>query len=734
MRPKTEFLYLTSVPDGRPDQATPLQGFAPSLCDHYWIVSNLIDLPSDLTELANDDHDLVAARRMSGEGPIHWVPVSPASIIKGKLGAREPFVVLFVSPADAAAQYSEWNKSNEAPALIVAEAGGDISYSDFSVERMYAHFLSNCDKVGSAWGQPTLQSIKSILQNPAKAEARDIGYTIGGHNAFSPNLSALMAAGFNNPVDKRFDRVGEGNSPYIEGIVRTTNSVLDERDRIGARELHRLYPIKPDLMLFAPSMFADLHRLAGDTKGQDNDLKVLERGLKILQTQSGYAFQTTGDQLFAAGVQITGEGIIPNPIISARQKELFFNTALADIVGASEISAVIRLPNEVNRTAGQVKQFSLQRRSRESRDRKRVKAFKDVQARLRQAVPKEFFDLIRRSKSGIRIVSDAPLEWLDIDGLPLCLAKDTTRIPTTPGNTFVSLMKPQPVARLRPEVFREILIINSVKEDDPIYPFFVIAMNTYATALKGKVTLRQVEVGSRKDFVDAINSFDGALMIFNGHGGHDADEAAILWLKDEPVDVWGLEGELRRVPPIVVLSACDTQAVDRNHATSALGFLSLGAATVLGSFFPLPALEASIFAARLIMRVVEFIPAAIANFHRAIPWTEVTGGMLRMTLLHDFLLRIENGKLASKEQVRSINEKGTAWINLGSDQPFEKIIQALIELGIPESQVRSELRSAIASSIAINIVQLGRPENIIFDTEDRIRAQAELLREYVVAE
>jgi hypothetical protein len=41
--------------------------------------------------------------------------------------------------------------------------------------------------------------------------------------------------------------------------------------------------------------------------------------------------------------------------------------------------------------------------------------------------------VIRRSETGLRIVADAHLEWLDIDGLPLAIRKNVCRVPATPG-------------------------------------------------------------------------------------------------------------------------------------------------------------------------------------------------------------------------------------------------------------------------------------------------------------
>jgi hypothetical protein len=409
MQPITKFLFTISTPDSELEKATILQGFAPSLCEHSYLMRGLFGMPSDIEEIATDERDVFLARRMSGDAPIHWMPLSPKGIKRMRFNAAMPFGIVIISPDDDAAQYADWKVAQASPPLIVAQQGGDLKFDEFSVETMFAHIISVCDHFEKEWTKDTVEALKTILKNPNSFPVRHLGYQVGGHNAFSPNLLALSVAGFDDMVSGRFDRQNEGDTGYIEGIVKTTNSVFDERERIGARELHKAYPIKPDLMLFAPSMYTHFREFSLNRNGKNKDLKKLDKGLQILLSQKSYAFQTTPEQMAAAGVEISDGMITPNPLMSIRQKEWFLNTDLAGLLAASELSAVIRLPNEINRTAVQVRQFAMQQRSNDARDRKRVKEFRDIQARLKDAVPKEFSDLIRRSQTGIRIVSDAPL-------------------------------------------------------------------------------------------------------------------------------------------------------------------------------------------------------------------------------------------------------------------------------------------------------------------------------------
>jgi CHAT domain-containing protein len=147
---------------------------------------------------------------------------------------------------------------------------------------------------------------------------------------------------------------------------------------------------------------------------------------------------------------------------------------------------------------------------------------------------------------------------------------------------------------LSPKDLTDILVIDALERRDPIRRAFEIAFKGFEPHLRD-LNVKFSEVSNEEELVQAFNSFSGNIVIFDGHGGHEIGQVARLYLKDTPIDIWNLRGKLRRVPPIVILSACDTHAADRNHATTANGFLALGVVTVLASVFPLDALDAATF-------------------------------------------------------------------------------------------------------------------------------------------
>lgn len=248
--------------------------------------------------------------------------------------------------------------------------------------------------------------------------------------------------------------------------------------------------------------------------------------------------------------------------------------------------------------------------------------------------------------------------------------------------------------------------------------FFKVAIDTFQPNFSSPIEIQNVFARTKDDFVKALNSFEGVIMIFDGHGVHEKNGIAKLKLIDEEIDVWEFREEIKRVPPIVVLSACDTHAADRSHASTANGFLSLGARTVLGTVFPIEAMNAATFIARLLFRVSEYVPAAPNVLGRSVAWLEVMSGMIRMQLLTDFCRRLLLKDIIDNEIYQSVHMDGNMAINGHFDWPFEVILSSLTERGVDGAVSRRELSGAIANSPSISYIQLGRPETILVHPDD----------------
>ncbi|MCC8952721.1 hypothetical protein H8B02_04330 [Bradyrhizobium sp. Pear77] len=719
--------FIIVIPDGDPTLATPTQGFAWSLVEMRWAIRAASLLPTNIFDLTDEGREVLLAKRVSGISPVSWYGQSPRAIRSMPLPAFAPFTVIVLPESESPQDYEEWAKSSPVRPTIAAKSGGDLS--DLSFDAVQAQFLKICDRIPDMISKHSVDAARTAISEWKPMPSRSLGYQVGGHNTIVPNLIALSVAGYDEMVSGRFQEVGANPKPYVEQIVRTSNSIFDERAKLGERDIQRIFRRPPDLNLFAPAFYPDFFttplRLDMDKALRRSTLIVRQ----MFERQTGYGFNLTTEAQKSAMVGNIVQGsdgqisVQSHPLTLARTSELDLNTELISALTASEFSVGARLPNEINRTIGSVRSFAQQYRSKERSPRKRLLAFRQVQARLAGAVPAEFMSLIKRSESGIRIISDAHLEWLDVDGLPLFIRKNCSRIPVTPGNLFVDHLASKRRVHLAPGDFSSVLVLSALKREDPIASLLEMAFGVFEPRWRDNLTVIYKIVTSEAELVDALNGFEGPMVIFDGHGSHTADESAKLHLGNEAVDVWGLRDRIHNIAPIVVLSACDTHAADRNHATTANGFMSLGARAVLSSVFPLNAVDAASFAARLVYRVSEFIPSAIRAFDRAITWTEVISGLIRMQLLTDYLKLLLAKKSIDEDAYTRIHEEGNHAINGREADPFGVVLDELEKSGLSRSALKLELETALANSSALSYLLVGRPETIIIDNRDRVVGQ-----------
>ena len=715
--------YLIAVPDWRPEEATPLQGLSFELCRSVFLLRAMVGLPANVLEYDPEYQASFFARRMCGVVGFQWHPQSPRAIRSMPAPLAAPFTVVMLGPGQDPADYTEWAKICLTPPTIVAEKGGDLSYEQLTLKDLQKRLLFVCDHASDKLPIGFIAEMRESISRWEQRPLRRADYEVGGHGSISQNLAAMFNFGIDPPVTGPFEKIGDLNA-YVRQIVDTTTTILDARREAGEMIAEDDFPRRPALNIFAPAMYAGLPNLQvkPDTPPEvRRDWQMVKR---ILERQTGYSFQFTTQAQVKAMMGVDREPKDPNdlnpsphPLLRVRQLEVALAVEALAVLCASELSAAVRLPNDINRTLGAVRQFANHYRSNARNRHRAAEAFRNVQNRLAEAIPDELKKLITKSQGDIRVVSDAHIEWLDIDGLPLCIRRNVSRLPVTPGNLYVGQLTPSPLIRLTPEAFKKILVIGALdpKDDRDIRAMFEIAFSTFGRHWKDKLDIDFVEVASVEELIAAFNMFGGAMAIFDGHGSHQYGDAAKLHLGKTEIDVWTLVGKMR-VPPIIVLSACDTHAADRNHATTANGFLSLGARAVLSSVLPLDARAAATLAARLVYRIADFIPAAVGAFGRALTWTEVVSGLLRMQLLSEFVRELHRKRLLTEDQIYDVQLKGTQAINGLAPDPWETVVAELVKLGIEEATVRRELRQATANSSAVSYLNIGRPETILVDT------------------
>jgi hypothetical protein len=453
----------------------------------------------------------------------------------------------------------------------------------------------------------------------------------------------------------------------------------------------------------------------------------------MLATQSGYTFQL---DIAAKRSPKSREDLerLFAIVAELRSSDLAIYTALLSVHSAFGATPVLRLPAAINSFRAPAARLAGHVRAGNATAESQSRLAQALSASMADALPVETTSLIADdSCERIAIFADAPLEWLPASGFPLMLSKDCHRLPVTPGNMFAAnALLGGRTLYLGLNSFDEVLVVRSFEKGDTAGEFLSAALNTTALA---RTRFRVCDVGTPDEFCDAVNNFTGAVMVFDGHGGAGSlTSPGTLRIGASSIDPWELRSQVE-LPPIVLLSACDTAAYDASHGTPARAMLAAGATTVLGTSLPVNAKYAAVLVARFLLRIEMFLPALLANPSGTVRWSQIFPGLQRMNYASESLgiLRRNNSVRLTSDAAMSVLLDANTAINSGKALGLKWLDHFVRSLsaasGVSESALTSLLQKYCYITEALKYVQLGNPHRIVIERSDVRSAQAERVRQ-----
>ena len=704
--------YFLAIADYDDDDVTPFQGFAPGLIGFSWALHLIVSLPADLFDPAAA-RNVRLARRVSGTGGWRWAPVLISTLEMTEITPASPLTVVFTNDEDTSERVQAWiGRQTIRPLHVCGHSRDALHPNEVSVDSI-AEFCRRT--ISTAQGfDPTvdvghwfgiMDQWQVISREPSKLHFQS-------HLVSSANEMVLMSEGVERSVGNPLNSLDDND--YVDAIIESASAVLEMRDEAGFPRAFLANPPRPDLLLFAPAMYR--HVLDAELSPDPKVSEGLRTAARLMIRQTGYATRTDGESMARA---MSGIG---RQIFALRTQELRLQCAAVGMRGASTVAATIRLPPGVNRISGVVRQLAVHLRSNPEASQKTQRVFGVVQAALSEAVDESLMALVEESQNGIKIIADALLEWLPVRGLPLGLRSDVSRINATPGGlTLGELINPNPIY-LQPKAFAEVLVLSAFNADDSIKDHLRDTLRVYEK--DGFLKPHVVEVSRVDAMVEALNSFRGAVVVFDGHGTHRENYAGSLQIGCDQVDIWQLRGRAR-IPPVVLLSACDTHALDRSHATTANGFLSCGARAVLATVLPVRSLHSAGMIARLLFRAVEFSRAAHVS-GRALSWAYIVGSLFRLQITSDIVTTMLSKRLLAEDAARELILKTNLLINTDENDWFERLGEEACRLAsFSPHDWQPFVDEIVAKSDVIRYVHVGSPETIIVTTRKIMEAHNE---------
>jgi hypothetical protein len=226
-----------------------------------------------------------------------------------------------------------------------------------------------------------------------------------------------------------------------------------------------------------------------------------------------------------------------------------------------------------------------------------ARLFQTVEERLASLIPEDSLREIAHGDGPVTFFSDLPFEWTAVDSWPLCLTKPIARIPI--GMSRWDILNAVLESRISIDTRSpaRVLVLDLIDGRDRIRSYTDDFINT-SEGLGQRYTYASPCNANELRDVLTRGTFD--IVVVDAHGSYDSQRDTLsIGARDNltPLD------ELipfMRVPPLWILSACDTSVTAAIRGCFVRKLLSLGAACVVATLAPVNAFAASMFVGKLL--------------------------------------------------------------------------------------------------------------------------------------
>ena len=621
-------------------------------------------------------------------------------------------MVVFTADAAVARRVARWRRNLRIRPLHVSAipGAGAVAPAELTLERLQTYCLSALRQAHDAQRHLNIAEAEAQIRGWRPFEERPSSLRLHSHGVTHVNQMVLLSDGERLPEDEDGVLNASPHEQYVEAITASAEAVRALHAQTDDRPVYLIAPPRPDVILLAPSMYRNIEAHMANIPLPP----AARRAFRAMRRQRGYTFMVQADETDLNDI---------GPLGVMRGVELKLQAFAIGMRAASTLAATIRLPGQVNRIGGLIGQLARHLRHYDDRppDVKTARVFKAVQDALRDSIPQAHFDFLEGARSGVKIIADAPLEWLPVGGLPLGVRFDVSRINATPGNALIEQLRSRPPIHIRPEAFKNYLVVSMFEADDGIAHHMRERLRALPRVGVRGLRAQTATAATVEEFIAAVNAYDGPILIVDSHGTHEGDIGGLM-IGGRPVDIWALKGRIK-LPPIVILSACDTHPFDRSHATVANGFLQCGAQAVLATVLPIRSQPAAAFVVRLLLRAISY-GDFMNRTGRAVSWTNIVGGALRMQLASDIVGELTRQGTITEEQAGKLQLDANMDINTPRTDWLERLAVACQAAG-GFGQVAWDKRFAdiLAASDVIRYAHVGNPENLVV-ADERVWARA----------
>lgn len=237
----------------------------------------------------------------------------------------------------------------------------------------------------------------------------------------------------------------------------------------------------------------------------------------------------------------------------------------------------------------------------------------------------ETINCIKNDCAQIVALTDLPIEWMMLDGVPLGFSHDVCRLPETPVQ---SLMSQYLEAKLRPYIIPKDILNRTLVVYGNNDSLFLLAQEA-VEELKERLHFETRRCLTKQAFFDAVKEINPDLLIVDCHGGINPDTHQSYIMMGDDIVAGDDVVQSGIHPRLVFLSACNTFTAYNSVGIIANAFFEVGANAVTTSYMPLDVLEATTLYIRLISNLSI---AANKDIHRN--WLSFISYLLRTSYIY----------------------------------------------------------------------------------------------------
>lgn len=428
-------------------------------------------------------------------------------------------------------------------------------------------------------------------------------------------------------------------------------------------------PLYVSLIVVAPFHNPDMQRLY-----QLPDTKEMKIWLTQLQTEqsSNYINETKVKQKPEEAFEA----------ISMAQKKASFLDDISFLHASFMFSPVIRLPFSGRTIYRELSFFrtsafanltnAKNRRSLEAT----IKKFSLIYSK--NYVGRKLQELLEHRNGQLVLITDLPLEWLEVKGVPLAFTHDVCRIPILIYRGVMSLFAKNNwfTFTIPANILKKTLVIFGTNEP------------AFSVWHKPCIELGKIEgfhtqyCNNIAEVKQAIESYAPDFVVFDCHGTYDQPtNTTTLWIGEEQLTN-NIIVEQRIVAPIIFLSACGTAPTYDPVNTIANAFFEAGCLSVTTTYLPVEITNASV----LYLRLLKNLGSAVKNpFHKN--WCAFVSHTLRTSTIIE---RYRIAKSQNEEQRKLLTQKAilatsNSMIFEQRRNVFENIAKEIEQItGLPE--------------------------------------------------